>query len=124
MDRPHIITRHLGEALWVVRLEGEHDLASVPDLRQTVDEIYEKGTCLIVDVSAAAFIDSSILVELVRANERADASPDEKLAVVASPGSPAGRLCDLAGVDDAWFFRFDSMSTAIAWCNGQLERLR
>jgi len=114
----HIVTKNLGGALWLVRVGGEHDLSTVPELRRTVDEIFETGTCLVVDLSSATFIDSSILGELIRAKLQADKSPDETIAVVAPPGSSAGRILDLVGADDKWFPRFDSAQTAIGWCRG------
>ena len=114
---PHITTKHLGGDLWVVSLEGEHDLASASDLRETVSNMFATGTCLVIDLSAATFIDSTILCELIRANHRTD--DNEKLAVVASPQSCAARLFDLAGVDDRWFPRFDATGAAIEWCRGQ-----
>ena len=118
-ETPHIVTNHLGGDLWVVRLEGDHDLGSAPNLRRTIDELFATGTCVAIDLTTATFIESSILGELIRARQRADRSPDEKLAVVAPPGSNAAQLFDLAGVDDSWFPRFDSTHAAIEWCRGQ-----
>src|SRR3954470_11099653 len=100
----------------MVQLEGEHDVSTASDLRQTIDRIFETGTCLVVDLSGAAFLDSSVLGELIRANERAKASPDEKMAVVAQSASNAARVLDLAGVDDTWFRRFWSIAVALDWC--------
>ena len=117
-DLPHISTKHLGGSLWLVQLEGEHDLSTASGLRRTIDRIFATGTCLVVDLSGAAFPDSSVLGELIRANERAKASPGEHFAVVAQSGSNAAELLDLAGVDDTWFRRFESNGDAIDWCKG------
>jgi anti-anti-sigma regulatory factor len=57
-DLPHISTKHLGGSLWLVQLEGEHDLSTASGLRQTIDRVFATGTCLVVDLSSAAFIDS------------------------------------------------------------------
>lgn len=56
----------------VVVLTGEHDLASAADVGHALGQ--EIGSCshLIVDLSSAAFIDSSTIAELVSAKKRAD----------------------------------------------------
>src|SRR4051794_8148848 len=114
----HIAAKQLGASLWLVQLGGEHDVSTASDLRRTIHEIFETGSCLVVDVSRAVFIDSSVLGELIRASDHVKASPNEKLAVVARPSSKAACLFDLAGVDDTWFRRFESNSDAIDWCKG------
>ena len=55
---------------------------------------------MIVDLSDAEFIDSSILGVLVKAHRVAEASAGVRLAVVAPPGTPAGKLFDLVGARD------------------------
>ena len=39
-DSPRIVTRHIGGHLWVIRLGGEHDLATAPDPRLTIDDVF------------------------------------------------------------------------------------
>jgi len=88
---------HLGQERWVVELSGEHDLSTVGDLRESLEAIFAQGTLVVIDLSAATFIDSSILGELVRAQRRVDRDSGEQLAVVAPAGGFAARLFGLVG---------------------------
>ena len=54
-----------------VCLEGELDLADAPDLGDQIDLALECGTGVIVDLSEATFIDSSIVSVLIQASKTA-----------------------------------------------------
>jgi anti-anti-sigma factor len=56
----------------LIALGGEHDLASAPRLQATVDEALASCSHLIVDISAAEFIDSSTIATFIRARDRAE----------------------------------------------------
>jgi len=64
LDRSH------GDALVVV-LVGEHDIHTAPELRSAIAEAIADRRPLAVDLSAATFIDSSILGVLIGARKRA-----------------------------------------------------
>jgi anti-anti-sigma factor len=49
------------DGIIAVSLEGEFDLANAPALREQIDSVLETGNDLIVDLSHASFIDSSII---------------------------------------------------------------
>lgn len=115
MPESRINTEQTDGKLWVVMLEGEHDLSTAPDLRRECDRIFAMGTCLVVDLSAATFIDSSILGDLVVSHRRADSEEREGFAVVAPPGSPADRLIRLAGAGEMLAV-FKSRADAVEWC--------
>ena len=51
METPRITTSRLDEAVWLLELSGEHDLASVSDLQAALEPIFEHGTCIILDLS-------------------------------------------------------------------------
>ena len=55
----------------VLELEGEHDIYTAPKLRDRLGELVETGPGVVVDLSDATFVDSSILG---RAAQRAPAS--------------------------------------------------
>jgi anti-sigma B factor antagonist len=97
--QPRITTQRLDESLVVVELEGEHDLSTVPELEGTLDRVLENGTSVILDLTGATFIDSSVLSQLFRARQRADADPREAFVVVAEAGSPPARLLDLTNAE-------------------------
>jgi anti-sigma B factor antagonist len=90
---------HLGREQWVVDVVGEHDLSTVDDLREWLDAIFATGTSVVVDLSAASFIDASIVSELVRAQRHADRGEDEQLAVVVPAGGFVARMFEMLGLD-------------------------
>jgi anti-anti-sigma factor len=74
----------------VLRLEGELDLASAPELRKRFDEA--EGA-LVLDFARVTFIDSAVLKELLRA--RAELADRGVRLVLAGVPSPVRRLLDL-----------------------------
>jgi anti-anti-sigma factor len=54
-----------------VRLEGEFDLADAPGLRGHIERELERGNSLIVDLSLATFVDSTVIQVLVRGSQSA-----------------------------------------------------
>jgi anti-anti-sigma factor len=56
-----------------VCLEGEFDLANARDLRDEIDRALEGGNDLILDLSQATFVDSSIISVLVQGSREARA---------------------------------------------------
>lgn len=57
----------------VVELTGEHDLESKEPLRRLFSSLIEENDLVVVDLSEAEFIDSSVLHSLVTANQLAQA---------------------------------------------------
>jgi anti-sigma B factor antagonist len=114
--RPKLITTQIGGSLWLLRLEGEHDISTVSDLHRELDRIFETGTSVVVDLAAATFVDSSILSELIRGGLRP--STTEKMAVVAPPGSAAAGLFELVDAANKCFPVFDSVGAAVEFCRG------
>lgn len=92
----------------VVTLRGEHDLATARRLQQTLAWWFSYSAAVIVDLSEATFIDSSILKVFVMAKR--DRQP---IALVASPGGAPRRLFDLVRLDDA-IPTYDTRMDAIA----------
>ena len=85
----------------VLVLRGEHDLSTAPDLRAHVEEALRADGDLLVDLSEAGFIDSSILGVLVAGYHGLTGSErPRRFAVVAVPGSSVTRLFDLVSVSD------------------------
>jgi anti-sigma B factor antagonist len=111
--QPRICTQRLDESLWVVELEGEHDLSTVPELEPTLEEIFATGTTIILDLSTATFIDSSVLGQILCANQRANADPHGAFVVVSPPGSASARLFDLTTAEGQLSI-YPSRETALA----------
>jgi len=76
----------------VIQLVGEHDVSTVASLDAALGRI-GPDEARIVDLSAATFIDSSILTTLVGAASRDGGAA--ATVMVAPPGSAAARLFEL-----------------------------
>ncbi len=97
---PGIVTvDRVGSSSWIVALLGEHDLTNSDQLRTELATIFAQGTAVIIDLSAATFIDSAIVKELVAAQERVDGVSTEQLAVVAPTDGFPRRVLDLLQTD-------------------------
>jgi anti-sigma B factor antagonist len=84
--------------LALLTIIGEHDLSTAPDLRRRFEELLGNGEPIIVDLSPATFVDSSILGVILDARRRAE---EEGLgfAVSHSNGAdPVGRILDITGL--------------------------
>jgi anti-sigma B factor antagonist len=69
-----------------IRLAGELDVATVPQMRQAIDAHARSGQTMVIDLHELEFVDSMGLAALVRARHRA-ISRGAKLQLVAPPES-------------------------------------
>jgi anti-sigma B factor antagonist len=91
----------------LLKLEGEHDLSTAEAVREQLERVQDMRTPVVVDVSRATFIDSSILAALVVAHNRAR---EERtgLAICTGPSSPKGRtwaverVLNVSGLEEAF----------------------
>jgi anti-sigma B factor antagonist len=82
----------------VLTITGEHDLSTAPDLRRGLGELLNGGGGIIVDLTPATFIDSSILGAILEGKRRA-AEAGIGFAVVHSNGANSvGRVLDVTGL--------------------------
>ena len=89
---PHLHVEHWGESLWLVVAEGEHDLSTAPQFEVAFVEIHRHGSDVLVDFSAATFVDSTVISMFVRHAQT------ERVMVVAPPGTPPRHVFDLVGL--------------------------
>jgi anti-anti-sigma factor len=84
--------------LTVVRINGEHDLSTAPALRSQLEQLIADGGPLVVDLTEATFIDSSILGTLLQA--RRDAGEAGVGFAVAHGGGfdSVGRVLEITGL--------------------------
>lgn len=81
---------------WVLAVDGEHDVATVPGLEDQMERVVAHCTKLVVDLSSTTFIDSQVIGWLVRWHERTRHLDHLRLAVaIGCEGSPPKRLFDL-----------------------------
>ena len=75
----------VAEHLWLVQVHGEYDLSNGSEIDAALAAAFEGGSRIVVDLTEATFIDSSVLSILVHAHDHALRTPDHELAVVAPP---------------------------------------
>lgn len=86
--------------VWLLSLHGEHDISTQPSLREQLRHVRSAGGPIVVDLSATAFVDSTIIGALLEsAGDAANGGPD--LFVAAPPASAPRRLADLVRLGDA-----------------------
>jgi anti-anti-sigma factor len=94
---PTIEVRSTQPQATLVVLGGEHDLSSADELRRTFDHYLPARNHLIVDLSEAEFIDSTIIRVLMEARAQA-AELDRKFTVVLGTAAIVERVLELTGV--------------------------
>lgn len=83
----------------MLTLSGEHDLSTAPALRRSLDDLLSEGTGIIVDLSPASFIDSSILGAILDGQRRAAESRTGFAVLHANgAGDAVGRVLDVTGL--------------------------
>ncbi|HEX3330879.1 MAG TPA: STAS domain-containing protein [Gaiellales bacterium] len=116
MGQSDIRTRRIADSVSLVDLVGEHDRSTAPELQFELDGVFTPGGSIVVDLSAATFIDSSILGVLLRAEVRTSRRQGEQFAVVAPKGGAAARLFDLVDAAHTCFPTFESLDDAVESC--------
>ncbi len=81
----------------VVVLAGEHDLSSGEELRQALEGALARCDHLVVDLSAAEFIDSTIVAVLIQTMKDAT-ELGRKFNVVLGTAPAVERILDVTGV--------------------------
>jgi anti-sigma B factor antagonist len=86
----------------VLILRGEHDLSTQTSLQGRIDQALDAGKSVVVDLSAAEFIDSTVLAAILHGQRRAaDGYDGRGLAIVAPPGAAfVTRMLSLVHIDD------------------------
>jgi anti-anti-sigma factor len=111
-ERAISLFRHeSGVSIVVVR--GEHDLSTVDELRDTLNQALE-APAMIVDLSETAFIDSAVLGVLI-ASHRAAVEGGRSWSLVIGGGSGAAvrRILELTGLH-VMMPSYDSRDEALA----------
>jgi anti-anti-sigma factor len=83
----------------VISLEGEHDLSTAPALREQLEEVLREGAPIVVSLSGAEFIDSSIIGVVLDVQRRAEEA-GTGFAAALEDGAPAvQRVLQITGLD-------------------------
>jgi anti-anti-sigma factor len=84
----------------VVRLVGDHDLATAPALRSQLGLSAEAGGGLVVSLMQTKFCDSTVMNALFRTDERLR-ERDRRLVLHVATASIVRRVLDVSGLADA-----------------------
>ena len=98
MDANPIVLDDAGDVVVVV-VEGEHDIYTAPTLRERLDEAIGRGSGVVVDLTGATFVDSSVLGALLDARRRAlDGGQGFVVSVGESVEPGVQRILDITGL--------------------------
>ena len=86
-----------------LRLTGELDIRTTPELRQALADLEPGYETLVVDLSGCTFFASSGISILLEENERATTEGFELVVIKAPPD--VQRMFDLVGLEDKLTFR-------------------
>lgn len=101
MTEGQIDVEHLSATTAAVVLRGEHDVYTVPTLRERLDELHAKKLFVMIDLSQTSFLDSSVLGAMLGATERARAEGKGVAIVVGDPPTDAvARIFEVTGLSD------------------------
>jgi anti-sigma B factor antagonist len=99
MDANPIVLDDAAGDVVVVVVEGEHDIYTAPTLRERLDEALARGGGVVVDLTGATFVDSSILGALLDARRRAqEGSIGFVVSVGAAVEPGVQRILDITGL--------------------------
>jgi anti-anti-sigma regulatory factor len=86
-------TEQLGASLWLLKLVGEHDLASRAEVEDAFARIEATGTTVVIDLLETTFIDSTLIGRIAAAHERG-----ENLLLIVPKSGVVRRVLDLVGL--------------------------
>jgi anti-anti-sigma factor len=86
------------DAIAALCLEGDFDLTNAQALREEIDRVLESGNGVILDLSGATFIDSSVIHVLERASRAADGREQAMVLQLGTAGI-VERALELAGIE-------------------------
>ncbi|MGH3374884.1 MAG: STAS domain-containing protein [Actinoallomurus sp.] len=101
------------QGVWVLNLHGEHDLTTAPSLRSELERVFAAGSAVVVDLSEAEFLDSTIVAALAYGRDRTAEHDAHSLAVVVARDGVARRLLTVTGLDTK-LATFETREAAIA----------
>ena len=84
------IQRRREGPVWIVVMHGEHDLSTAPNLAHELEQAFDAGAPVVVDLTEVEFMDSAILNALLKAREQALARQEGSFAA----GRPSWQLSE------------------------------
>lgn len=99
MGPGEIALERVNRGVVVITFSGEHDLSTAPALRERLEGEIEEGNPVVVDLSGAAFIDSSILGAVLDARRRAHAEGFGFAVALSDGAAPVERVLQVTGLE-------------------------
>ena len=97
VDRLSLDTRVPGVAL--VTLTGEHDLYGAQKLQERLETSISEGLAVVIDLTEAVFVDSTVVGVLLKAQKVAAAAElDYRVVMSESTGEPVRRMFEITGL--------------------------
>lgn len=87
-----------GDGIEVVALTGEHDLGTVPEVREAFEAAADGNRALVVDLSSATFVDSSILGAVLEARRLAGETGRGFAVACEGAEEPVRRVLEVTGL--------------------------
>jgi anti-anti-sigma factor len=88
-----------GDGVAVVIVEGEHDVYTAPSLGEQLDALLGEGLPVVVDLTPATFVDSSVLRVLLEGKRQAnDRGVGFAVALGQDEAGPVRRVLDITGL--------------------------
>jgi anti-sigma B factor antagonist len=101
MSDGQIDVEHLSATTAALVLRGEHDVYTVPTVREQLGELHRRELYVIIDLSQTTFLDSSVLGALLGATETARAQERDVAIVLGEPPTQAvARIFEVTGLGD------------------------
>ena len=95
---PIVLDDSPGDVIIVV-VEGEHDIYTAPTLRERLEEALGRGGGIVVDLTGATFVDSSVLGALLDSRRRAlEAGQGFVVCIGATVEPGVQRILDITGL--------------------------
>jgi anti-sigma B factor antagonist len=82
----------------VLSISGEHDLGTAPQLRDRLNAELDEGRAIVIDLSTASFVDSSILGVILEGGRRATADGLGFEVAQADGAEAVSRVLDITGL--------------------------
>ncbi len=95
-DANYAIIRETQGTAEILHLVGELDISAAGEFQVCVDQIYELGQPMVLDMSACHYIDSTILTVLVRAAKQFR----ERVSIIVPGGAKIRRILALTRLDE------------------------
>ncbi|MGH2994227.1 MAG: STAS domain-containing protein [Solirubrobacterales bacterium] len=99
MGPGEIASERADSGVTVITFSGEHDLNTAPELREQLATAIRDGGAVVVDLSGAAFIDSSILGALLDARREAFGAGRGFTVALSGGAQPVERVLEVTGLN-------------------------